>query len=75
MFFFSPHSSPGDLPSGPDPVSADELTDRLRALHDEYAEQVNLAIAEGRDDLVREYADQYADEALALMTAGARPSV
>ncbi len=66
----APFSS-GSLPVHPDTLSADPLTDRLRALHDDYAEMANTAVAEGRDDLVQQLADRYADEALALVTAGA----
>jgi len=31
----------------------------LRELHDEYAERVNLAISEGRDDLVQALSDEF----------------
>lgn len=44
--------------------------ERLRELHDTYAWEVNAAVGEGRLDLVRQLADDYLDEALALMTAG-----
>ena len=37
----------------------------LTALHDDYVERVNAAVAEDREDLVRSLADAYADEALA----------
>jgi 5,10-methenyltetrahydromethanopterin hydrogenase len=56
----------------PDTLDADLLTDQLRALHDDYVEMTNMALAEGRDDHVQQLADRYADEALALLTAGAR---
>ncbi len=65
--------SSGSLPVHPDTLSADSLTDLLRALHDDYAEMTNMALAEGRDDLVQQLVDRYADEALALMTARAHP--
>ena len=42
-------------------------TDPLRELHEAYVWKVNEAVAEGRMDLVREFADQYTDEALELM--------
>lgn len=43
---------------------------QLRELHDTYAWEVNAAIGEGRPDLVRQLADDFLDQALALMTAG-----
>ena len=43
--------------------------DLLRELHEAYVWKVNAAVAEGRMDLVREFADAYTDEALQLMTA------
>jgi hypothetical protein len=46
---------------------------RLRALHEHYVWQVNAAVAEGRDDLVAELADEYLEDALAELTAGATP--
>jgi hypothetical protein len=54
-----------------DPVDPDDLTVRLRQLHDDHVEQVNMALAEGREDLVQELSDSYMDESLALITAGA----
>lgn len=44
-------------------------TDLLRELHDAYVWKVNAAVAEDRMDLVREFADEYTDEALRLMAA------
>jgi hypothetical protein len=44
-------------------------TDQLRELHDAYVWKVNAAVAEGRMDLVWQFADEYTDEALRLMTA------
>jgi hypothetical protein len=57
------------------PEGAGELTPRLQQLHDDHAEQVNLALEEGREDLVQELSDTYMDQALALITAdaGVRP--
>jgi hypothetical protein len=52
----------------------DEHADRLRKLHDAYVWQVNSAIAAGRPDLARELADEYADEAMALLAAGYGPA-
>lgn len=65
----------GGHPVHPDTLDADLLTDRLRALHDDYVEMTNMAVAEGRDDHVQQLADRYADGALALLTAGARSLV
>ena len=48
-------------------------TQRLRELHEYYVWQVNAAVAEGRDDLVAELADDYLEVALAEM-ADARPA-
>jgi hypothetical protein len=48
-----------------------ELPARLRRLHDEHVEQVNLALDEGRDDLVSELSDAYTDQALTLITVDA----
>jgi hypothetical protein len=51
-------------------MPADALGEQLRALHDEYAELANQALTEGREDLVPDLADEYADRALRLITAG-----
>ncbi len=64
--------SSGSHPLHPDALSADVLTESLRALHDDYVEMINMALTEGRDDSVQQLSDCYADEALALLTAGAR---
>lgn len=65
----------GSVPTAPDVVlSEDELTERLRALHDARVEEVNMALAEGREDLVRESSDRYTDEALALLTSAQHPA-
>ncbi len=45
---------------------------RLRALHDEYATAVNVAIDEGRDELVDQLADEFSAVALDLMLDRAR---
>ncbi len=50
-------------------ISGSDLTEQLRALHQDYTEQVNLAIAEGRDDIVDELVATYPDEALQLLVA------
>jgi hypothetical protein len=55
-------------------LDADDLTARLRRLHDDHVEQVNQAVGEGREDLVQELSDSYMNESLALITAGAHLS-
>jgi hypothetical protein len=57
------------------PGDTGDLTTRLRRLYDDHVEQVNLALAEGREDLARELSDAYMDQALSLITtdAGVRP--
>ena len=65
-------SSSGSHPVHPDALGADLLTESLRALHDDYVEMINMALGEGRDDSVQQLSDRYADEALALLTAGER---
>ena len=47
--------------------------DLLRELHDAYVWKVNAAVAEGRMDLVWEFADEYTDEALQLMSTLGSP--
>lgn len=63
---------PSTVPTGS--VDAADLTDYLRRLHDDHVEQVNMAVAEGREDLVQELSDSYMDESLALITGGGRRS-
>ena len=53
----------------PDPI----IEERLRALHDLYADAVNRAVAEGRDELVVQLVDDYSDDALVLMGGGELP--
>ena len=55
-------------------VTPDELTERLRRLYDDHVEQVNMALGEDREDLVQQLSDDYMDQALRLMTAGAQAS-
>jgi hypothetical protein len=50
------------------PFSRASLVDSLRDLHEVYADAVNRAIAENRDDLVRQLVSEYDDEALRLMS-------
>ena len=42
-------------------------TEQLRELHDSYLWKVNAAVGVGRLDVVSQLADQYFDEALALI--------
>jgi hypothetical protein len=50
-------------------MPADPLqTDRLRELHEDYAWKVNAAIAEGREDLIDTLCEEYAEEAIRLIT-------
>ncbi len=46
----------------------DATVRRLRELEESYAEAVNEAVAEGRDDLVRDLVDAYPDAAVAVLT-------
>jgi len=57
------------------PVDPQDLTARLRRLHDAHVEQVNMALAENREDLVQELSDSYMDESLALISAADRSPV
>jgi hypothetical protein len=43
------------------------IEERLAFLQAHYAERINMAVAEGRMDLVRDLANDYADEALELI--------
>jgi len=52
------------------PTYKDE-TERLRELHEDYAWQVNAAIGEGREDLVKRLSDEYLIKAMQMM-AGER---
>ena len=51
------------------PTYAQE-TRRLRELHETYAWQVNAAIGEGREDIVRQLCDDFLSRALEIMSAG-----
>jgi hypothetical protein len=44
--------------------------EQLRELHDTYVWEVNAAVGEGRPDLVSQFADDYLDRALELLTGG-----
>ena len=70
-----PARQPGPAAPGPEvALSGHELTERLRAMHDAHVEEVNLALAEGREDLVRESSDRYTDAALVLLTSPPHPA-
>lgn len=50
-------------------------TDALKSLHDDYIHAVNTAVGAGRDLLADELAEQYTEDALALIVAdGAQPA-
>jgi hypothetical protein len=66
--------APASMAADDESVTPDELTERLRRLYDDHVEQVNMALSEDREDLVQELSDSYMDQALRLITAGARPS-
>jgi len=44
-----------------------DLVDVLADLHDTYVWDLNAAVAEGRDDLVRDLADDYFERSVRLM--------
>ena len=52
----------------------DERTTALSELHDEYAENVNLAVAEGRDDIVEALSAGFAATATIARRGGALPA-
>jgi hypothetical protein len=71
---------PGSAPEFPawSPAESDSpydtaLTADLRQLYADHVEQLNLALAEGREDLARELSDAYPDRALALLTGAGLP--
>lgn len=51
----------------PDP----EQIARLRELHEDFAWKVNAAVAEGRDDLIGRFSEEYVEQALRMLTGGA----
>jgi hypothetical protein len=70
----TPVALPATAPAADvDPLAQIDLTERLRRLYDEHVEQLNMAVAEDRLDLVQELSDGYMDQALRLITAGASP--
>jgi N-formylglutamate amidohydrolase len=52
--------------------SPDDISQRLRDLHESYADRVNRLLEEDRDDLAMEVADAYTDEAFRLIVASER---
>ena len=65
-------------PAAPNSVPNPSFEDGLRALHEQYVEAVNHAVAEERYDLVEHLAAEYTDEAMAALyrvraTQGPRP--
>jgi hypothetical protein len=48
------------------------MTEQLHELHEAYADRVNRLVAEDREDLVRELAEGYTEEALRLIVASQR---
>ena len=53
--------------------AAPRQTARLRELHQDFAWKVNAAVAAGRDDLVDALCEEYAEEAVRVLT-GAPPA-
>jgi hypothetical protein len=51
------------------PADLDQ-TARLRELHDLFAWKVNAAVAEGREDLIRQFSGEYVEEAVRILTEG-----
>jgi hypothetical protein len=47
----------------------EDVDGRLRDLHDEYVWEVNAAVGEGREDLIRRLVDEYFDAAMRMMSA------
>ena len=50
------------------PFPGTSLVDSLRELHEVYADAVNRAVGEDRDDLVEDLVSEYNQEALTLMS-------
>jgi hypothetical protein len=48
------------------------IAEQLLELHEDYADRVNCLVAEDREDLVRQLADGYTEEALRLIVASRR---
>ena len=54
-------------------MTAVDISQRLRELHDAYADRVNRLVEEGREDLALEVADAYTEEAIRLIVARGEP--
>jgi hypothetical protein len=53
-----------------------QLTAQLQQLHDQYAEQVNLAVADDRGDLIEALSAEFTEAGLEiLLTAAAPPAL
>jgi hypothetical protein len=52
-----------------------DVTTLLRQRHDDYVEQLNIAVAEGRDDLVEALAAQFTEEATTALREAALPAL
>jgi hypothetical protein len=48
------------------------IAEQLHELHEAYADRVNRLVAEDREDLIRELADRFTEEALRLIVASRR---
>jgi hypothetical protein len=53
-------------------VTAVDISERLRELHDSYADRVNRLVVEGREDLALEVADADTEEAIRLIVTSGR---
>jgi len=50
-----------------------DISQYLRELHEQYVDKVNRVLEEGQEDLARELADAYTDEALRAIAASETP--
>jgi len=48
------------------------IAEQLHELHEDYADRANRLVAEDREDLIRELADRFTEEALRLIVASRR---
>jgi hypothetical protein len=51
-----------------------ERTARLRELHEDFAWKVNAAVAQGREDLIRQFSGEYVEEAVRILADGSPPA-
>ena len=51
-----------------------QLASQLRQLNDRYAEKVNLAVAEDRDDLVQTLSAEFTEAAMSILRASRLPA-